>query len=169
MSRLSVRWEAQSNNTTRPTTNPFQFFGKPFERLIIDCVGPLPTVKTGHQCLLMIISASTCYPEAVPLRSIQAVTSLDVKLLFVFIFAFTCMLWISMLYFMLYCVQFFLSLTLSFWQCLIGTSCRRLRREQERLNAGKQNIVASFCGVCVVKLCCWCCAVPSCLLTTLID
>ncbi len=89
-----------------PHYNPFQFFGKPFERLIIDCVGPLPTVKTGHQCLLMMISASTCYPEAVPLRSIQAVTSLDVKLLFVFIFAFTCMLWISMLYFMLYCVQF---------------------------------------------------------------
>ncbi len=54
-----------------------------------------------------------------------------------------------------------LSLPLSFWQCLIGTSCKRLRREREHLNAGKQSIVKSFCGVCVVKLCRWCCAVSS--------
>ncbi len=57
--------------------------------------------------------------------------------------------------------SFFLSLPLSFWQRLIGTSCKRLRREREHLKAGKQSIVECFCGVCVVKLCRWCCAVPS--------
>ncbi len=55
-----------------------------------------------------------------------------------------------------------LSLSLSFWQCLIGTSCRRLRRERERLNAGRQSIVGRFCGVCVVKLCCCCCCCCCC-------
>ncbi len=57
--------------------------------------------------------------------------------------------------------SFFLSLTLSFWQSLIGTSCKRLRRERKCLNAGKQSIVKSFCGVRVVKLHRRCCAVLS--------
>lgn len=53
---------------------PIPVLGEPFERLIIDCVGPLPKAKTGHQYLLTIMCASTRYPEAVPLRTIQAKT-----------------------------------------------------------------------------------------------
>ncbi len=93
-------------------------------------------------------------------RFIDIVTSLDVKL-FVFIFAFTLCVMDQCCIACYTVCSFFLSLPLSFWQRLIGTSCKRLRREREHLKAGKQSIVESFCGVCVVKLCCWCCAVSS--------
>uniref|UniRef100_A0A8C1PH44 Gypsy retrotransposon integrase-like protein 1 n=1 Tax=Cyprinus carpio TaxID=7962 RepID=A0A8C1PH44_CYPCA len=45
---------------------------EPFERLIIDCVGPLPKSKAGHQYLLTIMCAATRFPEAVPLRNLKA-------------------------------------------------------------------------------------------------
>lgn len=50
---------------------PIPVVGEPFERLILDCVGPLPKAKSGHQYLLTIMCATTRYPEAVPLRSIK--------------------------------------------------------------------------------------------------
>ena len=46
--------------------------GEPFERIILDCVGPLPKTKTGYRFLLTIVCAATRYPEAVPLRSLKA-------------------------------------------------------------------------------------------------
>ncbi|KAL1275958.1 hypothetical protein QQF64_035581 [Cirrhinus molitorella] len=49
---------------------PIPVIGEPFERLILDCVGPLPKAKTGHQYILTIMCTATRYPEAVPLRSI---------------------------------------------------------------------------------------------------
>lgn len=45
---------------------------EPFERVIVDCVGPLPKDKTGHQFLLMLKCAATRFPEAGPLRRISA-------------------------------------------------------------------------------------------------
>lgn len=48
---------------------PIPVMGEPFERLILDCVGPLPRAKSGHQYILMIMCAATRYPEAVPLHS----------------------------------------------------------------------------------------------------
>lgn len=51
---------------------PIPVIGEPFERLILDCVGPLPKSKSGHQYVLTIMCAATRYPEAVPLRSIKA-------------------------------------------------------------------------------------------------
>ena len=53
---------------------PIPAFNEPFSRVIIDCVGPLPKTKTGHQYLLTIMCASTRFPEAVPLRNIKATT-----------------------------------------------------------------------------------------------
>ncbi len=49
---------------------PIPVMGEPFERLILDCVGPLPKAKSGHQYILTIMCTATRYPEAVPLRSI---------------------------------------------------------------------------------------------------
>ncbi|KAL0172150.1 hypothetical protein M9458_032461, partial [Cirrhinus mrigala] len=49
---------------------PIPVIGEPFERLILDCVGPLPKAKSGHQYMLTIMCTATRYPEAVPLRSI---------------------------------------------------------------------------------------------------
>ena len=53
---------------------PIPAFDEPFSRIIIDCVGPLPPKKSGCQYLLTIMCASTCFPEAIPLRNIKAKT-----------------------------------------------------------------------------------------------
>lgn len=45
---------------------------EPFEKVIVDCVGPLPKSKTGNQFLLTVMCASTRFPEAIPLRRITA-------------------------------------------------------------------------------------------------
>ena len=46
--------------------------GQPFDRVIIDCVSPLPKTRSGHMYLLTIMDASTRYPESIPLRNITA-------------------------------------------------------------------------------------------------
>lgn len=45
----------------------------PFERVAIDLVGPIhPTTERGHRYILVLIDYATRYPEAVPLKSIEA-------------------------------------------------------------------------------------------------
>lgn len=51
---------------------PIPVMGEPFEKVIVDCVGPLPKTKSGNQFLLTIMCVSTRFPEAVPLRRITA-------------------------------------------------------------------------------------------------
>ncbi len=50
---------------------PIPVMGEPFERVLVDCVGPLPRTKSGNQYVLTMMCAATRYPEAVPLRSIK--------------------------------------------------------------------------------------------------
>lgn len=52
--------------------HPIPAAGEPFERVLIDSVGPLPRCKSGNQYLLTIMCAATRFPEAVPLRKITA-------------------------------------------------------------------------------------------------
>jgi Integrase zinc binding domain/Integrase core domain len=60
------------NQTIPPAPlHPVPAFEEPFSRIIIDCVGPLPKTKSGHQYLLTIMCAATRFPEAVPLRKIK--------------------------------------------------------------------------------------------------
>lgn len=47
---------------------PIPAFSELFSQVIIDCVGPLPKTKIGHQYLLMIMFASTHFLEAIPLK-----------------------------------------------------------------------------------------------------
>uniref|UniRef100_A0A3B3I2A9 Gypsy retrotransposon integrase-like protein 1 n=1 Tax=Oryzias latipes TaxID=8090 RepID=A0A3B3I2A9_ORYLA len=65
---------------------PIPVHEEPFERVIVDCVGPLPKAKTGNQFILTIMCASTRFPEAVPLRRITAnvITKALVKFFSVF-------------------------------------------------------------------------------------
>ncbi|KAL0152376.1 hypothetical protein M9458_052099, partial [Cirrhinus mrigala] len=51
---------------------PIPAVGEPFERVLVDCVGPLPRAKSGCQYLLTIMCVSTRFPEAIPLRNITA-------------------------------------------------------------------------------------------------
>ncbi|XP_039548082.1 uncharacterized protein LOC120493504 isoform X2 [Pimephales promelas] len=53
---------------------PIPAVGEPFERVLVDCVGPLPRAKSGCQYLLTIMCAATRFPEAIPLRNITAKT-----------------------------------------------------------------------------------------------
>lgn len=52
--------------------HPIPVMGEPFERVIVDCVGPLPKTKAGNQFLLTVMCAATRYPEAIPLRKITS-------------------------------------------------------------------------------------------------
>ncbi|XP_068250364.1 uncharacterized protein [Palaemon carinicauda] len=45
---------------------------EPFSKIIVDCVGPLPKTKRGHEYLLTALCPTTRYPFAVPLRNISA-------------------------------------------------------------------------------------------------
>lgn len=65
---------------------PIPAVSEPFERLIVDCVGPLPCAKSGCKYLLTVMCQSTRYPAAYPLRSIT--TKAVVKALTQFISVF---------------------------------------------------------------------------------
>ncbi|XP_065901363.1 uncharacterized protein [Dysidea avara] len=47
---------------------------EPFERIALDIIGPLPRSRRGNQHILVVCDYATRYPEAMPLRSIDAGT-----------------------------------------------------------------------------------------------
>ena len=47
---------------------------EPFQRIAMDIVGPLIRSKSGNKFILVICDYSARYPEAVPLKNIQAET-----------------------------------------------------------------------------------------------
>ena len=49
---------------------PIPVVCEPFERVLVDCVGPLPHTKAGNKFLLTVMCASTQFPEVFPLRKI---------------------------------------------------------------------------------------------------
>lgn len=49
---------------------PIPAMSKPFEYLLVDCVGSLPRSKTGHLYLLTVMCLSTRYPAVYSVRSI---------------------------------------------------------------------------------------------------
>ncbi|GFO13362.1 gypsy retrotransposon integrase-like protein 1 [Plakobranchus ocellatus] len=61
--------------TGRDRPAPFQqvpIVGEPFERVVIDLVGPLPVSSDKYEYLLTLVDVSTRWAEAVPLRRITA-------------------------------------------------------------------------------------------------
>lgn len=44
----------------------------PFSRVAIDLIGPLPASERGHKYILTLVDYATRYPEAVPLKRIEA-------------------------------------------------------------------------------------------------
>ena len=51
---------------------PILHFGEPFERILIDIVGPLPKTSVGHSYILTIMDMATRFPEAIPISNITA-------------------------------------------------------------------------------------------------
>ncbi len=50
---------------------PLPVISQPFERIAMDIVGPLKSHR-GNQFVLVICDYATCYPEAFPLKHIDA-------------------------------------------------------------------------------------------------
>ncbi|KAJ8049035.1 hypothetical protein HOLleu_01585 [Holothuria leucospilota] len=75
-----------NQNIPAAPLKPIPAFEEPFSRVIIDCVGPLPKSRAGHQYILTITCASTRFPEAIPLRNIKARTVLQALLKFFTLF-----------------------------------------------------------------------------------
>ena len=51
---------------------PLPVISEPFKRVAMDLVGPLPRSKSGNKYILVLCDYATRYPEAIPLRSIDA-------------------------------------------------------------------------------------------------
>ncbi|KAJ8040053.1 hypothetical protein HOLleu_14244 [Holothuria leucospilota] len=75
-----------NQNIPAAPLKPIPAFEEPFSRVIIDCVGPLPKSRAGHQYILTIMCASTRFPEAIPLWNIKARTVLQALLKFFTLF-----------------------------------------------------------------------------------
>lgn len=56
---------------------PLPVVEEPFSNVVIDCVGPLPKTRKGNEFLLTVMSATTRFPEAIPLRNIKARTIIE--------------------------------------------------------------------------------------------
>ena len=53
---------------------PLPVVSESFSRIAMDIVGPLPRSRSGNRYVLVVCDYGTRYPEAVPLRAIDAVT-----------------------------------------------------------------------------------------------
>ena len=53
---------------------PLPIVGEPFAKIAMDIVGPLPRSRSGNRYILVICDYCTRFPEAIPLRTIDALT-----------------------------------------------------------------------------------------------
>ena len=61
------------NQGIHPTPpQPIPVIDEPFRKIYIDCVGPLPRTRRKNEYMLTIMCVSTRFPEAIPLRRINA-------------------------------------------------------------------------------------------------
>ena len=56
----------------RAPLHPLPIITEPFSRIAMDIIGPLPRSHSGKRYVLVICDYATRYPEAIPLRSIDA-------------------------------------------------------------------------------------------------
>ena len=71
---IETEWNLSAlivERTPNAHLQPIPAFDEPFSKIIVDCVGPLPKTKSGHESLLTIMCASTCFSEAIQLRNIK--------------------------------------------------------------------------------------------------
>ena len=73
--RSCVRGECQKCPSRRVQKAPFiplPIMSVPFDCVAMDIVGPLPRSRSGNHYILVLCDYGTRYPEAVPLRNIDA-------------------------------------------------------------------------------------------------
>ncbi|XP_078581557.1 uncharacterized protein LOC144864980 [Branchiostoma floridae x Branchiostoma japonicum] len=63
---------ARRSATNRAPLIPLPIMDIPFQRIAMDIVGPLERSKTGNKYVLVVCDYATRYPEAIPMRSVDA-------------------------------------------------------------------------------------------------
>ena len=53
---------------------PLPLVDQPLKRVAMDIVGPLKRTTSGNKYILTLMDFATCYPEAIPLKKIDART-----------------------------------------------------------------------------------------------
>ncbi|XP_068223944.1 uncharacterized protein [Palaemon carinicauda] len=61
---------------------PIPVLSEPFDKVILDCVGPLPKSKKQDQYMITMMCSSIRYPDAYPLRNISSKTLIPVLIKF---------------------------------------------------------------------------------------
>ncbi|XP_068205624.1 uncharacterized protein [Palaemon carinicauda] len=61
---------------------PIPVLPEPFDKVILDCVGPLPKSKKQNQYMITMMCSSIRYPDAYPLRNISSKTLIPVLIKF---------------------------------------------------------------------------------------
>ena len=59
-------------NVPRAPLIPLPVISQPFERIAMDIVGPLTKSSRGNHFVLVVGDYATCYPEAVPMKHVDA-------------------------------------------------------------------------------------------------
>ena len=71
--RSCETWQRfRRHKTCRVPLVPLPVVKEPFARIAMDIVGPLPRSRSGNRYVLVVCDYGTKYPEAVPLKSIDA-------------------------------------------------------------------------------------------------
>ena len=63
--------KTSQHSVSRAPLIPLPIISKPFSRIAMDIVGPLPRSKSENRYVLVISDYTTRYPEAIPLSSID--------------------------------------------------------------------------------------------------
>ena len=66
--------KASPRRVKRAPLIPLPIMDAPFQQIAMDIVGPLPRSRSGKRFILVICDYTTRYPEAIPIRSIEAET-----------------------------------------------------------------------------------------------
>ena len=64
--------KTSTKRSPRAPLVPLPIIEEPFRRIAMDIVGPLPRSRSGKKYILVVCDYATRYPEAIPLRSIDA-------------------------------------------------------------------------------------------------
>ena len=69
---VAVNAKSPTRRAGKAPLIPLPIISEPFSRVAMDLIGPLPKSRSGHRYILVLCDYATRYPEAVPLRNIDA-------------------------------------------------------------------------------------------------
>ena len=64
--------KAGQRRVPRAPLIPLPVMEEPFQRVAMDIIGPLPRSRSGHRYVLVLCDYATRYPEAVPMKTVDA-------------------------------------------------------------------------------------------------